>query len=997
MLSPASKAVVLTLGVTATAFLPAFAQERAVTLSHLYHTAWTSRSGAPADVQALAQTTDGFLWLGTQTGLFRFDGVRFELFEPAAPESLPSVSVRSLLALPEGGLWVGYQFGGVSLIRDGAIRSFGEQDGMPRGTVLSLVQDSGGVTWVGATGGLARFDDGRWHRVGPDEGIPAGQVTGMLADRRGRLWAAAVDGVFVRAPGASRFQRTALSYSSTVGYREQISLQDGADGTVWVSSPTIGLRRIHWPDGGRSAVTVDPRVSLSGAILIDRSGAFWLALSQNQGIERFGADGRSSQRMTQGLSADVVSVWLEDREGNVWAGTTGGLDQFRPTKLTRVDLPGTESNLAIAPADSGAVWVGSDGRRLIRVGDRLEEFPAVPSPVDVAYRDPDGVVWIGSPRGLWRFTRGGFAPVRLPEVENAGLQAVARDGSGDLWVSIVRNGVFRKVGERWVPFGGLEALPREPAVVLTTDQSGRTWFGYTGNRVALLERDSVRLYTAQDGLGVGIVLAIHARDSRVWVGGDRGLALIAEGRVRPLLGRGGLQFRGTSGIVETPAGEVWLNGAIGVTRIPADEVRRAVEDPRYQVTNERLDFRDGLTGSAAQIRPQPTLVAGTDGRLWFATTRGIAWLDPNAIPRNPAPPPVVVRRLTAGNVSHGLGPDLALPVNTRALRIDYTALSLSIPERVRFRYRLIGSDTGWQEVGGRREAFYTNLGPGSYRFHVTAANEDGVWNQDGALLDFTIPPSFTQTRWFLLVWVAALGLVIWLAYLARMQQVAGRLRLRYQAALAERARIAHELHDTLLQSFTGITMQLRAIERQLVHRPQEGAQALKDVLGSADMALRQARHMIWDMRAVELEGHDLAGALETAARSAVADSRVDLVFAVRGSPRRLTAEVETTALRIGREAVINAVKHAAPARVEVDLEYGPRALTVRVRDDGTGMSPDAMDTLSAGEHLGIAGMRDRAQRAGGTLDIASAPGRGTTVSAALPVREHRDGAHARSS
>jgi signal transduction histidine kinase len=298
----------------------------------------------------------------------------------------------------------------------------------------------------------------------------------------------------------------------------------------------------------------------------------------------------------------------------------------------------------------------------------------------------------------------------------------------------------------------------------------------------------------------------------------------------------------------------------------------------------------------------------------------------------------------------------------------------------------VGSDTAWQDAGSRREAFYTNFGPGSYRFHVTAANEDGVWNEEGAAVDFTIPPSITQTGWFLLVWVAGLGMLIWVAYLARVRQVAAGMRVRYQAGLDERARIAHELHDTLLQGFTGITLQLRAIERLLAHRPAEGAEALKNVLATADTTLRDARHMIWDLRAVELESHDLAGALEAAARSAVAGSGVELAFAVRGEPRRLPVAMETTALRIGREAVLNAVKHGAPSTVHVAVEYGTRELTVRVRDDGAGMSPGAMEQQRAGEHMGIAGMRDRAQRAGGTLDIASAHGGGTTVSLVLPIR-----------
>ena len=986
MPAPGSIPVLLILGAAMTACLPLSAQQRDQALPHLYHTTWTIRDGAPGDVQALAQTADGFLWIGSLSGLFRFDGVRFELYEPPPPDTLPSVGVSALLPLPDGGLWVGYQFGGISLIRDGGIRSYGEPDGFPRGTVMNLVRDSSGVIWSAGTGGVARLENGRWHKLGPDEGLSGAPVTGMLVDRGGRIWAAADDGMFARPSGAPRFERVGPPRSSNVGFRDRNVIQEAPDGTIWSASKEFGLHKLASPRAAPRAGAAGPRISDPGFMLIQRSGTFWFNHTETPGIERFAADGRTSQRISQGLSGRTVEAWLEDREGNVWAGTSNGLDHFRRTKLTRVELPGPGTYYAIAPADSGGMWVGSNDGPVWRVGARIEEFPELPRLVDVAYRDPDGVVWIGSPEGLWRSAGGGFDQVRLPEVTNIGIQAVTRDGAGNLWISIVRSGVYRRVGDRWEAFGGRDDLPREPAVVLSTDESGRTWLGYTGNRVARLEGDSLRLYTSKDGLNVGIVLAIHVRGPRVWVGGDRGVALLTRGRVQAVTGRNGLQFRGTSGIVETPAGEVWLHGAVGITRIPAEEVRRAEADPKYAVDHERLDFRDGLDGTAAQIRPQPTVVAGTDGRLWFATTLGVAWLDPSAVPRNPSAPPVAIRRLAAGASSWPAGPNLILPVRTRGVRIEYTALSLSIPDRVRFRYRLVGSETGWTDAGARREAFYTNLGPGTYRFQVAAANEDGVWNEEGAAVDFTIPPAITQTRWFLLVWVAALALLIWLAYLARVRQVAAGMRVRYQAGLAERARIAHELHDTLLQGFTGITIQLRAIERLLAHRPSEGAAELKNVLASADTTLRHARHMIWDLRAVELEGHDLAGALETATRSAVADSGVELVFALRGEPRRLPVAVETTALRIGREAVLNAVKHAGPSVVPVAVEYGRRDLTVRVRDDGAGISPSAMDGRSAGEHLGITGMRDRAQRAGGILDIASAPGSGTIVSLVLPFR-----------
>lgn len=963
----------------------------------LYHTAWTKRDGAPGTVEALAQTPDGFLWLGAGTGLFRFDGIRFELFEPPPHQALPSTNVSALCATPDSGLWVGYRFGGVSLIQRDTIRSYGERDGVPRGTVLSIVQDSAGTTWVGTTTGLASLKEGRWHQVGRDEGLSEGRMTELLVDRRRRLWVSAETGVFVLAGASQRFERVAPSLINAEGSQIRSYLQETPDGAIWGSSEDRGLQQLIPPPVGHEAGVL-PRLRKSMAILIDRSGALWVAHSHNGGIERFwmhppgGAAQRpESQRLTVGLSSDVVLRWFEDREGNVWAGTTGGLDRFRRTKLNRVELPGLQENIALAAADSGAVWVGSVGRPLLHVGDAVREFPEVVRPVELAYRDPVGVTWIGSPFGLWRSDRGRFTRIGLPDVKNAGLQAATRDSTGDLWISIVRSGVYQRVGERWVPFGSRPGLPHEPAIVLTTDDSKRTWFGYTASRVALLRGDSVRLFGVEDGLNIGNVLAIHGRGSHMWAGGEFGLQVLVGDRFRPVTGKDGSAFTGTSGIIETLDGELWLHGAVGITRIPAGEIRHLLQDSTYRVEYERLDFRDGLDGSAMQIRPQPTVIAGTDGRLWFATTVNIAWLDPRAVPRNPLPPPVVIRRVTAGNTSYPLEPNLRLPVGTSALHIEYTALSLSIPERVRFRYQLVGSDTGWQDVEGRREAFYTNLKPGAYSFRVIAANDDGVWNRTGAAVNFTIPPSFTQSRWFLAVWPVALVALIWLVYLARVRQVEGGLRVRYQAALAERTRIAQELHDTLLQGFTGITMQLRAVERTLTRQPEESARTLRTVLASADTALRDARHMIWDMRAVELEGQDLAGALESAVRLAMANSSAELRFTVKGETRRLPLAVETTALRVGREAVANAMKHAAPHTVDVSLEYGERWLTLRVTDDGTGIAAGAIEGAAAGEHLGIAGMRERARRAGGKLEIASEPDRGTTVVVELPVREGQMG------
>jgi signal transduction histidine kinase/ligand-binding sensor domain-containing protein len=944
----------------------------------------------------LAQTGDGFLWLGTSGGLFRFDGVRFELVEQAGGAQLPSGNISALLSTPEG-LWIGYRLGGVSLLANDTLRTFGPGDGLPERSVWTLARDSSGTIWAGTTVGVYRLERGRWQEVGPDEGVPRTWVTSVITDARGRVWVGTVEGLLRRDSAAGRF--TLVHRARPIPPGEPVNETflvpgQGAKGSIWLSSWADGVQQFDGDSGYSAGHGSLPR-KRTGAVYVDRTGDLWVAAedSVSGGIEHIWLDGSDrgrttpeSQRLTRarGLSGTDVRSIFADREGNIWVGTSGGLERFRRPKMVKVLLPPVPTWLALVPADSGTIWVGVLGR-MWKVGTRVEEILSHPGAVQCAYRDPDGVVWVASNMGLWRTVAGKFVPVRLPkELVGPSKQAITRDANGALWLSVARKGVYRLIGGRWINFGGLSGLPREPAIVLTTDNQGRTWFGYTGDRVALLEGDSVRVFTKADGLAVGNVLSIHGRDAYVWIGGERGLARFDGRRFHMVLDQTGLSFRGTSGIVETAEGELWLHGAPGITRIPAAEVSHVGMDPTYEVRSERLDYRDGLEGTAEQLRPIPTAVAGSDGRIWFATSTDLYWIDPRAVPRNPLPPLVTIRDVIAGGRSYRGTRPLVLPERTTGVQIDFAAMGLSLPERIHFRYQLVGSDTGWQDVGGRRQAFYTNLGPGSYRFRVVAANEDGVWNENGAALAFTIPPSFLQSRWFLALWVCGLGGTAWMLYRLRLRQVAGRLSARYQVALGERTRIAQDLHDTLLQGFTGVSLQVVAATSR-VSGPPEAIRALRDVVKLAQQTLAEARQAIWDIRSADLEHQSLAEALEGAARSTAAGNGVEIRFATTGPVRRMAPELETTALRVGREAIVNALKHAVPTHVDVRLEYAPHQFVLRVKDDGHGMTAGAVDGATAAGHWGVAGMRRRAQQAGGDLDIATEPGHGTVVSLHLPL------------
>ncbi len=985
------------------------AQDPRPTLGQLAHRAWTVRDGAPAGVLALAQADDGFLWMGTTTGLYRFDGVQFEAFAPRAGESLPSLSVNALLALPDGSLWVGYSRGGASRLAGGHVVSYGERDGLPAGTVTAFARDSAGGLWAATTTGIARLVDRSWRRVGAERGLPGGMTADLMVDRRGTLWVAEASGVYVLRRGARRFVRHAPSLDGGSGGSG--AAREAPDGSVWGASATRGIVPLADTAGGplRGA---GYRVRDVVGLQVDRRANAWVTGTSGRLVRiplaaASGGTARTAAAPGQTLSlsraagrsgSHAISV-LEDREGSVWVGTEGGLDQFRATKFTPVVWPRPVLAPAIAPGDGGAVWAGSIRAPAVAIGRRAVLHPEVPAHITCAHRDLEGGVWLGGPAGLWYARGGPFARVTLPsEAVGSDVQAIARGRDGALWLSVrgdAYRGVLRRRGDVWERFPVVPGPPGDYAMATAADSAGRLWLGYLRDRLALVAADSVRVFSAADGLQVGDVTAVHVRGDRVWVGGETGvMALDATSggvgrrpRFRPLATAGGA-LRGVTGIVETADGDLWLNGADGVAHIPAAEWRHVMRDPAYRARDERFDVRDGVNGPAPQIRQFPSAIAGTDGRLWFSTESDVTWVDPARIRKNTRSPPVHIRALDAGGRRYPPVGPIALPPRTTALSVAYTALSLAVPDRVRFRYQLVGVDTVWQDAGGRREAFYTNLGPGSYRFRVVAANDDGVWNTAGAALDVVIPPTFVQTNAFRALCVAAAAAAVYALVLWRHRQVARALNARYHATLAERLRVARELHDTLLTDLAGMTMRLDAATRA---PPRDGGDAalLADLRDRARRTLSDTRRAVGAMRASSADLVPLWAQLADAARRVFAGTGVEARVEYTGHPWAYLPAVEAEALGIATEAMENARKHADCRTVAVTCAYTRRELRLRVRDDGRGFDPAL---AGSNGHYGLAGMRERTAAVGARLTVHSAPGRGTEVR--LVVRRPDTGRHA---
>ncbi len=996
----------LAAGITACALaLPAVShcQNASPTLRQMFHTAWTVREGAPAEITKIVQAPDGFLFLATTTGLYRFDGVRFEAFELPSGQRLVSRSVTALEILPTGDIWTGYAFGGASRVVGGHVTDYGEADGLPRGQLKAFAVDSEGTVWAATSTGLARLVGTRWRRAAVDRAIPDTNTTALMVDRHGTLWAASFAGVYSLARGAHAFVRR----SPTLGDTDNAALAVAPDGSVWGSATVGGLTSLAAPDGGAVRSVGGRRGPAQlRSVFFDSDGNAWLgAVGHLSWLgarpEAFRNSGGRPARSTldaarpseeqsmarkDGLSGDRVLALLQDREGNVWIGTEGGLDRFRATKLTAVELPDLLGP-AVANGKIDEIWIASlESSPLVMLNGAVRSTIG-PADIECAYRDPDGGVWLGGEKGLWRIADGATTRVEKPGgFADASVQAIARQGDETLWLSLVRAGVFRRRGTgAWSPFANGPEGGRLPAVTIVADGTGRTWLGYTQDRLARVSPDnSVRLFTAADGMRIGTVTAVYVRGSNVWVGGESGLMLLDGDRLLGISASDPDALRGISGIVQKAGGELWVSGAAGVVRLPEAELRRARTDTSYRVQAERFDFRDGVTGVATQIRPLPSAIEAGDGRLWFATSTSVLTIDPGHVRRNRLPPPVQIRGIEAGGRSYAASDSIRLPARTTSLQIRYTALSLTIPERVRFRYQLVGTDREWQDAGTRREAFYTNLGPGTHRFRVVAANEDGVWNDAGASINVYIPPTFVQTNAFVALCAAVVAWFVWLLLQWRQRRVTAGIRNRFEITLIERTRIAQELHDTLLQGFVGVTAQLYAVRALLHTRPADAESTLSDALANADVSLRDARQAVWELRSPVASALTLPEAL-AAVREAVSPSSAIQRCIVKGAARPLPRATELAALRIARECIVNAMKHADADTVSIELRYESSQLVLVVSDDGCGFAPETESAARQTGHWGIVGMRERAADAGGSLVVDSVRGKGTRITLTLPI------------
>ena len=969
------------------------------TIAQYAHTAWGPKDGAPGAIRALAQSADGYLWLGAPDGLYRFDGLVFERYQPESGGPFPA-SVISLLALPDGDLWIGFRSGRISLLRHGHATNYTAREGAHNALVDGFAQDRQGQLWAATNLGLMRLEDNQWRKVGRDWDFPGEIARAVFVDRQGTLWVATEDTIVFLPPGARRFQATGIK----VGHVAQIA--QAPNGKLWMAETTRSVRPVPLSDRRLPADDTEIRVG-SVAFLFDKSGALWVSSfgdglrrapdpeSLKGSIREFSA-AVDSFTAKDGLSDDVAESILQDREGNIWVGTRTGLDRFRKTNLVPVLPAFHRSYVDLVAGDAGDVWVES--RALLeRIHDRRagnpEPFPGG-QPTFYAYRDQRGTIWWFAYGAVYRCQAGKFTRLALPPSFPKPLlerEVVAtEDGSGTLWMAAEGEGLFSLNRTGWQRLPAASQFANLIPMAAFTDGAGRAWFGYLDGTIVVLENGNIQKVFLPDDSPVGNVTAIGGRRGHVWVGGETGLAYFDGNRLRRIVPADDATFESVLGIEETSRGGLWLAEKRGVMEIPAGEVQKALTDFSYRVRYRLFDTFDGLPGSLAGQDSLLREAQGTDGLLWFVGSDGLAWLDPASVSTNQLPPPVSIRSLRANGRQPGSLANLVLPPRTTGVQIAYTALSLSVPEKVRFRYRLQGVDKDWQDAGTRREAFYTMLGPGKYHFQVIACNNDGVWNDQGASLDFRIAPAWYQSQWFQILCGVALLLLLWTLYRIRLRQLRQQFALAQGTRVDERIRIARELHDTLLQSFHGLLYQFQAARNQLPARPESAMTTLDKAIVATERAIVEGRNAIGDLRPDASDERDLAellaGAGQELADVHAANGRSpSFRIVVGGKPRRLSPTLQDEIYRIGREVIRNAFRHAAAGSIEAEIEYHDHQLSLRIRDDGKGIDPGDLEASGRPGHWGLPGIRERAQRIGARLEIWSEAGAGTEVELRVPA------------
>ena len=959
------------------------------------HMTWrTNQNGLEGTPIVMTQTTDGYIWVGTTAGVFRLDGdgARFTRWTaPAGEENLGS-DINDLWGANDGSLYIGTEQTGVYRLSNQQIYHYPES----LRWAGPFFQDKQGTVWVGNffstpdIGTMCKVGEVHLSCVGKKDGLGCMYGLAFTSDRPGSLWVGGSQGICHWRANERPDNYLLPSNGKTPQYVSSMAV-DGR-GSLWagltLSGPGKGLLRFSdgaWKTYRTSEVDGAKFAILS--LLCDRNGNLWVGTS-NDGLYRLSNGKLDHFDRADGLSGKDVRRLFEDREGTIWAVTGQGIDSFH-------DLPvityGTREGLAedtpysVAAAAGGDVWVGTLNKLNLYHNEQFE--PVNPGPpmgdIGALYRDSQDRLWVSSGQHLYLYRDGKFRVVMNGNRDDIGhVIQMQEDVHHQLWASVAD--LKSTEGDRFYRIQGLHVAEtfRSPPVgggellnVLVPNIHGGLWVAGEEHHGLYWFHDGRFEQFNADGFDGTVEDLASQADGSLWITTPTGFIRYQNGKTRKFTMPDGLPCEIGVSVLDDHAGSHWFFRTCGIVRVRDTELVRWWKDPSYRVQETVFNNVDGAHPRMQGNRP----MFATNGQIWAVNGSNVQMIDPRRLPFNSMAPPVHIEQLFVDHSNKPLSEKLVLPTSPRELQIDYTGLSFVVPERVRFRYQLVGHDKDWTEAGTRRQAFYNDLLPGDYTFRVIACNNDGIWNSRGDELKFSIPPAWYQTLWFKLACALAVIGIGYMLYLLRLRQYAASMKMRFDERLEERTRLARDLHDTLLQTIQGSKLAADQAEAT-VHEPAAKV-ALKRISNWLDRATCEGRAALESLRSSTTEGNNLAAAFREVFEDCRLNAHTKLEISVKGVSKEMHPIARDEVYRIGYEAIRNACIHSGASEIKIELTYDQN-MALCVEDNGCGMDQGTLDAGKSG-HYGLTGMRERATRIGARLLIVSTS-KGTQITLLVP-------------
>ena len=962
-----------------------WALDPARALSQYVHRAWEQEQGLlGGTIYALSTSSDGYLWLGTDRGLVRFDGATFDLIQQPVPSLPPIGRVRTLISDADGALWILLEGAHMLVYRNGRFEDAFSALNLPPTTITTMALDRNGHVLLSGFGNVAtRAGNGRLETFADAESVQ-GTVIAVAESLDGRIWMGTRDdGLFLSLQGhVSRLQ-------NAFGDSKLNALVPDFNGGVWVGTDH-GLFLLTATGDVTDPLPAWTRQHQILALFRDRDACVWAGT--DKGLIRITPARQASFRGT-----GAVNAVFQDREMNLWFAGPGGLERLQDgmfsTYSTAEGIPAVpmgpifadhDGGIWFAPITGGLYWYRSGRLRQIQ-HDGLEQ--------DVVYSIDGGGndVWVGRQRGgLTRIYRLGDKLLTHTFTERDGLAqnsvyAVHRGSDGRVWAGTLSGGISVFDGSRFHTFNSQNGLSSN-AVNSIAERNGNVWVATAGGLDEFRGTQWIHRTTQNEQPSSDVKLCLADSKGAIWIATSGSLSYLSGDRIVTLRNLPDLMREQILGMAEDHVGSLWFSTSDHVLRINRDSL---MKDSLHTGDLQSYGTSDGLAG-IQPLRRERSLTTDSSGKIWISLNRGIASGEPMLTDRDSLPILVRIDSVSGNGNGVSLNGPAQFAAGTRSMTFHFISDSLSAPDRVRFRYRLEDAEVDWTETVGSRQVLYNNLTPGNYRFHAIASRDGSLWNSPETVYSFSIDRMYWQTWWFRTACTFAILVSILLIMRQRSLRLARQLNARFQERLSERTRIAQELHDTLLQSFQGLMLRFQTADNLLPDRPEKAKTVLEDALDHADAALAESRDAIQDIRSSHSESANIAQTInKMMAELAEQDTQPanhpsDHGVVIEGAPKQLNPWVNAEVLRIAQESLRNAFQHAKASRIEAEITFGESRLRIRFRDDGVGIDPEVLKKGGRLGHWGMIGLKERASRIGAKLEVWSKPGAGTELDLSVP-------------